>query len=112
MTVEEYISALGSPQREVAEELRRTVKEAAPEAMGSIKWRMPVFDHDGPLCYIASSKQHVRFGFYRGDLLPDPDGVVEAGSGRGKHIRLQTPDAIPTAALLGLIKAAVLINAG
>ena len=37
-TVDSYINLLDSPNREIAKELRRIIREAAPEAKESIKW--------------------------------------------------------------------------
>ena len=111
MTVDEFIAGLASPQHEIAQELRGIVREAAPEAAEDIKWRMPVFEQDGLLCYIASAKEYVRFGFYQGARLADPDGVLEEGSGKGKHIRLTAVADIPSGALADLVRAAVVLNA-
>lgn len=111
MTVDDYIANLKSPQREIIEELRRIVKEAAPEATESIKWHMPVYEHHGLLCYIDSAKEHVRFGFYHGAELPDPDRLLEGTSKTGRHIYLRALSDIPKRPLTNLVKAAVLLNA-
>ncbi|MFQ5925498.1 MAG: DUF1801 domain-containing protein [Dehalococcoidia bacterium] len=110
MTVDDYIANLKSPQREIAEELRRLVKEAAPGVTESIKWRMPVFEQDGLVCYIDSTKEHVRFGFYRGAELPDPDGILEGTSKVGRHIRMRDLSDIRKSSLINLVTAAVRLN--
>ena len=87
MTVGEYVAILKSPSRQITEELRRIAREAAPEAAENFKWRTPVYKQDGLLCYIASVKEHVRFGSTR--TLPSPlDGILENGNDHGGHIRL------------------------
>ena len=109
-TVDEYIAGLKSPQTEIVRRLRRLVQEAVPDAVESIKWRMPVYEQSGLLCYIAAAKEHVRFGFYRGAELGDPAGVLDEGSGKGKHIRLRTVEEIPKQELSVLIQAAAALN--
>lgn len=110
MTVDEYIAKLGSPQREVVEGLRRIVKEAAPAATESIKWRMPWFEQNGLLCYIDSAKGHVRFGFYRGAELPDPEGLLEGTGKTGRHIKVRDLKDILRGPLTSLVKEAVRLN--
>jgi len=41
-TVDDYVAGLGGWQAEAVAELRRIVRQAAPEAVESIKWGQPV----------------------------------------------------------------------
>jgi hypothetical protein len=45
--------------------LRALVHQACPEVVETIKWGMPFFEHQGPLCFFAAFKQHCAFGFWR-----------------------------------------------
>jgi uncharacterized protein YdhG (YjbR/CyaY superfamily) len=63
-TIEEYI--LGCPEelQERLNKLRRTIREAAPDATEKISWRMPTFVLYGNLVHFAAFKKHI--GFYPG----------------------------------------------
>jgi uncharacterized protein YdhG (YjbR/CyaY superfamily) len=63
-TIEDYI--LGCPMeiQERLNKLRKTIKEAAPEALEKISWRMPTFVLFGNLVHFAAHKNHI--GFYPG----------------------------------------------
>lgn len=112
MTVDEYIDRLKPTHREVAEELRHIVKEVAPAATETIKWRMPWFELNGLLCYMDSTKEHIRFGFYKGAEIPDPEGLLEGTGKTGRHIKLRDIGDITRGTLTEMLKEAVRLNGG
>lgn len=61
-TIDEYISGFPPDVQEVLEKIRRTIKEAAPDAEETIKYKMPTFTLEGNLVYFAGFKKHI--GFY------------------------------------------------
>jgi len=62
-TIDEYITQFPKNIRHVLEELRRAIKESAPEAEETISYGMPTFKLNGKaLVYFAAWKEHV--GFY------------------------------------------------
>lgn len=62
-TIDEYISGFPSEVRETLEQVRNTVKAAAPEAIETISYAMPAFKlNKSPLVYFAAFKTHI--GFY------------------------------------------------
>jgi uncharacterized protein YdhG (YjbR/CyaY superfamily) len=64
-TVDEYIAKFPKEVRDVLEELRRVIREAAPEAEEAISYGMPAFKlHGRSLVFFAAWKNHV--GFYPG----------------------------------------------
>lgn len=64
-TVDEYIAKFPKDVRDVLEELRRVIREAAPEAEEAISYGMPAFKlHGRSLVFFAAWKNHV--GFYPG----------------------------------------------
>ena len=112
MTGDEYIDNLEDPQRQIARELSRIVKDAAPSAKVSIKWGMPVFEKDGLLCYIGGMKKYANFGFYKGAQLPDPEGLLE-GTGKAlRHTKVRSLKDVKPGPFEDLVKAAVRLNAG
>jgi uncharacterized protein YdhG (YjbR/CyaY superfamily) len=61
-TIDEYIAACPADIRETLTELRKTIREAAPEAEEKISYQMPAFAQKGILVYFAAQKEHI--GFY------------------------------------------------
>jgi len=55
----EYIAAFSPEVQAVLEEVRSTVRKAAPEAREAISYRMPVFFLSGVLVYFAAFKKHI-----------------------------------------------------
>jgi uncharacterized protein YdhG (YjbR/CyaY superfamily) len=67
-SIDEYIATFPEPIQEILQELRATIKAAAPDAKENIKYQMPTFELKGNLVYFAAWKKHI--GFY-----PASDGV-------------------------------------
>jgi uncharacterized protein YdhG (YjbR/CyaY superfamily) len=54
--------------QKILEELRATIRAAAPDAKEKISYQMPTFDLKGNLVHFAAHKNHI--GFY-----PQPSGI-------------------------------------
>lgn len=61
-TVDEYLSALPKASKDKIEVLRRTIRQAAPEAEEVISYNIPSFKWNGMLVWYAAFKKHI--GFY------------------------------------------------
>ena len=60
--IDEYI-AIQIPEVQILlEQMRQTIKKAAPEAEEVISYNMPAFKYHGMLVYFAAYKNHI--GFY------------------------------------------------
>ncbi|HQF27654.1 MAG TPA: DUF1801 domain-containing protein [Bacteroidia bacterium] len=70
VSVDEYINAQEENVRAILEEIRLTIKKAAPNAEEVISYGMPAYKQDGVLVYFAACKNHI--GFY-----PTGKGVAE-----------------------------------
>lgn len=68
--IDEYIAGFPSEIQEILEKVRRTIRDAAPEAEEAIKYQMPTFTLKGNLVHFAAFKNHI--GFY-----PAPRGIEE-----------------------------------
>lgn len=67
-TIDEYIAGFAPSTQALLEQVRETVRAAAPEAREVISYRIPAFKQHGILVYFAAFKKHI--GFYppvRGD---------------------------------------------
>jgi uncharacterized protein YdhG (YjbR/CyaY superfamily) len=63
-SIDEYIKYSPLPAQKKLAEMRRIVKEVAPEAQEKISYRMPAFFLGGILIYFAAFAKHI--GFYPG----------------------------------------------
>ena len=85
-TIDEYIAGFPQDIQAILEEIRTTIRKAAPEAEEAIAYQMPTFRLKGNLVHFAAFKKHI--GFY-----PTPTGtetfrkelsVYEGGKGSVK----------------------------
>jgi uncharacterized protein YdhG (YjbR/CyaY superfamily) len=68
-TIDDYIKLFPAEIQAILEELRKTIKNAAPDAQEKISYQMPTFYWHGNLVYFAAYKNHI--GFY-----PTPSGIA------------------------------------
>lgn len=66
--IDAYIEACPSEVQDILREIRRVIREAAPDAVEKISYQMPTFELNGNLVHFAAFKQHI--GFY-----PAPQGI-------------------------------------
>ncbi len=67
-TIDEYIAAFPQDIQKILNEIRTTIKAAAPKAEEKISYQMPTFFLNGNLVHFAAFKEHI--GFY-----PTPSGI-------------------------------------
>ena len=66
--VDEYISSFPEKIQAILQEMRRVVKETAPNAEETISYKMPTFKQNGILLYFAAFKTHIS-------VFPTGEGV-------------------------------------
>ena len=66
--IDEYIAGFPKDIQKILEDVRATIRKAAPEAKEAIKYAMPTFVLNGNLVHFAAFKNHI--GFY-----PAPTGI-------------------------------------
>ena len=66
--IDEYIAGFPKDVQEILEKIRRTIRQAAPDAEETIKYQIPTFTLKGNLVHFAAYKKHI--GFY-----PAPRGI-------------------------------------
>ena len=59
--IDEYIGGFPTDVREILEQIRTTIKRAAPDAAETIKYGMPTFTLEGNLVHFAAFKKHIGF---------------------------------------------------
>ena len=114
--IDAYIKKSAPFALPILEHLRELVHTACPDVKESIKWGMPFFDYQGPLCNMAAFKQHAVFGFWKGKLLQDPKNYLqerstEGGTAMGHLGRLTSVKDLPSdKVLIAFIKQAAKLN--
>lgn len=66
--IDEYIAAFPEDTQKLLQQIRETIKKAAPQAEETISYAMPTFKLNGNLVHFAAYKNHI--GFY-----PVPSGI-------------------------------------
>ena len=104
--VDDYLDGLPEPSRAALEQLRRTIRAAAPHATETISYKIPTFkDHGRGLVAYAAFKNHCSF-------FPMSTKVIEAHrdeleryvAGRGT-LRFTPDDPLPVALVRKVVKA-------
>ncbi|HJW18414.1 MAG TPA: DUF1801 domain-containing protein [Flavisolibacter sp.] len=67
-SIDEYIQGFPSSIQKLLQQVRTTIKMAAPEAEETIKYAMPTFTLNGNLIHFAAFKNHIG-------LYPTPGGI-------------------------------------
>jgi uncharacterized protein YdhG (YjbR/CyaY superfamily) len=58
-TIDEYIARFPANIQVILEQIRATIRKAAPEANEVISYQMPAFQQEGILVYFAAWKEHI-----------------------------------------------------
>jgi len=108
-SVDEYIATFPEEIRKMLEEIRTTIKLAAPEAEEKISYQMPTFFLDGNLIHFAAFKNHIG-------LYPTPSGIEEFKTELSKYqgakgsVRLPIDEPIPLKLIHRIVKYRVAEN--
>ncbi|MBZ9735177.1 MULTISPECIES: DUF1801 domain-containing protein [unclassified Mesorhizobium] len=107
------IKELGDWRGETLARLRALIREAAPEAVETWKWRgVPVWEDAGMICTGETYKAVVKLTFAKGAALPDPKKLFNSsleGNTR-RAIDFKEGDKIDADALKALVREAVALN--
>lgn len=84
-SVDEYMSSLPKDARSMMEEIRKTVKTVAPDAVEQFSYNMPAFKYQGRiLLYYMAHRAHI--GFYPADakvIIAFKDELVKYNTSKG-----------------------------
>ena len=110
-SIPQYITLFPPDVREVLQEIRATIRAAAPDAEETISYQIPAFMFNGPLVYFAAFKNHI--GFYppvRGDAKIEKAVARYAGPKGNLQFPLDEP--IPLGLITRIVKLRLKQNAG
>jgi len=60
-TIDEYIATFPKQIQHILQELRRVIRESAPQAKEAISYQIPTFKLNGNLVHFAAFKDHIGF---------------------------------------------------
>lgn len=81
--IDAYIEKSQEFAKPILIHLRALIHQNIPDVKESIKWSFASFDYKGPFCTMAAFKQHVAFGFWKGELLIDPENHLHQPKSQG-----------------------------
>jgi uncharacterized protein YdhG (YjbR/CyaY superfamily) len=104
-TVDEYLATFSPAVQSVLQQVRETIRAAAPEAIEKISYRMPSYHGHGALVYFGGFKEHV--GLYP----PVKDEALRVASARYAgpkgNLRFPLSEPMPFGLITRLVKARV-----
>jgi hypothetical protein len=109
-TVDAYVNQHKGWQREVLMRVREIIRAAGPDLQEDIKWSQPVYDFNGPVCYVKAFSDHINVGFWRGTELRDADSALIGDGMKMRHITLRAVNDLKRDVLEALVKQAVKLN--
>jgi len=112
-TVEQFLSTYPAEVQELALKTRELVKAIVPDVQERVYEAYKTIGYgsgtkmDAMFCYIAPMKDRINLGFYRGTVLPDPDGLLEGTGKLLRHVKVRSMAELEKPALRQLIVDAV-----
>jgi hypothetical protein len=95
-TLTAFLSAYSPDMQAIALKMRTLILDALPDMIEQldVSARIIGYGYDrtykGMVCAIAPQTSSVNFMFSKGNLLPDPDGLLEGTGKLARHIKMRT----------------------
>ena len=108
-----YISKSAEFAKPILIHLRELIHTACPDVQETIKWSFASFDYKGPMCSMASFKQHCAFGFWKASLMKDKTLTknAESESAMGHYGKITSLKDLPSdKKIIAHIKEAMMLN--
>lgn len=109
--IDAYVAKRNPKLKPVTDAVRALVRKAVPKSREAINpWGVPIFEWNGPLCYIMVGKNHVTFGFPRGTSMQDSSRLLKGTGKNMRHVKLREISQVHDANLKQLILEAKALN--
>ena len=111
-THDEYLATVSDDKRAALEDLRRTIREAAPGAEECITYGLPAFRLDGRnlVAYGAAAKHCALYPMSASTVEAFADELEDYETGKGT-IRFQVDNPLPDSLVRKLVEARIAENA-
>jgi uncharacterized protein YdeI (YjbR/CyaY-like superfamily) len=95
--IDAYIEKSAPFAQPVLTHLRALVHKACPHVEETVKWGMPHFETYGSiLCHMGAFKEHCAFGFKKGSLLQDEEGILQPQAAMGHLGKITSVKDLPS----------------
>lgn len=115
--IDEIIKKLDDWRGDTFAKVRQIIKVSNPEIEEEIKWRkptnpegVPVWSYNGGICTGEAYKDHLKFTFFNGASLDDPDHLFTQTGTLRCAIDFYEGDEVREKAMKELIRAAIALN--
>ncbi len=81
--IDAYIEKAQPFAKPILKKLRDLIHSGIPDVEESIKWGMPFFEYNGPICNFAGFKEYATFRFWKYQLMTDPKGLLQEIANKG-----------------------------
>jgi uncharacterized protein YdhG (YjbR/CyaY superfamily) len=113
MTVDEFVERRVLPEyREIVAELRKLMREHAPNAKELISYGIPMYKQRRTLAVISPTKKGITFAFSHGADFDDRYGLLEGEGKVSRNVRMKDLKQVNRAALRYYIKQALEFDQG
>ncbi|MGH7571385.1 MAG: iron chaperone [Gemmatimonadota bacterium] len=110
-TIDEYLAALSEDKRAALENLRKTIRAAAPKAEERISYQLPAFYQDGMLVGFGATANHCSFYLMSTSTMEAHEAELRDYDTSKGTIRFQADRPLPAALVRKLVKARIAENA-
>ena len=112
--ISSYIDKLGDWRGKTLAQIRKLIRDAAPDLVEDWKWNTPVWSYKGNVLAVGAFQDHVKINFFKGASLSDPRGLFNAGleAKASRAIDVYKGERLDDAALKSLVRDAVALNSG
>jgi len=95
---QELLDKASPEMRQLAEALRKLVREVAPSAAerGIKGWKLIAYESNGIVCGIQPQRNWVNLIFMHGVELPDPQGLLEGEGKATRAVKLRRLEEVST----------------
>ena len=95
--IDEYMSKLAPPLREVATATRQVIDADLPECHGPVWHGHPVWTSGSnpgtsAVCFLKADPSYVPFGLWHGKAVSDPSGRLQPGAREMASVKLRSTD--------------------
>jgi uncharacterized protein YdhG (YjbR/CyaY superfamily) len=111
-TIDDYLFQLPENQQLTLEELRRVIRDAAPEAEEMISYGMPAFKYYGMLVYFAAFKNHCSFFVGNGSLVKEMGDALKGYKTVTSGIHFTPENPLPAELVRDIVLRRMAQNAG
>ena len=106
--IDAYIARAQPFAKPILKHIRKAVHAGCRDVEETLKWNVPSFEYKGVMCGMAAFKEHIRFGFWKSQLLGLSD---TEGEGLAQHGLVKSIDDLPPEKeLIALVHKAAQLN--